>query len=98
MVADVGGTLAKACGFVDFAETLKFAFEVLEGVEGTEIGIAAVFEEVGAVEEFETAEVRGARGERGEEELGAFADGLGSTFDGGGADAFGAEKGFGVAG
>ena len=49
MVADVGGTLAEAGGFVNFAETFELAFEALEGVGGGEVGVAAGFEEVGAV-------------------------------------------------
>ena len=98
VVANVGGALAEAGGFVDFAEAFEFSFETLEGVEGAEVGIAAGFEEVGAVEEFKAAEVGGADGEGGEEELGALADGLGCAFDGAGGDAFGAEHGFGVAG
>ena len=33
VVADVGGALAEAGGFVDFAEALELAFEALQGVE-----------------------------------------------------------------
>ena len=98
VIADVGGALAEAGGFVDFAESLEFAFESLEGVDGAEIGIAACFQEVGAVDEFEAAEVAGADRERGEEELRTLTDGLGGALDGRGGDAFASEHGFGVAG
>jgi len=98
VIADVGGALAEAGGFVYFAEALEFAFEALEGVEGAEVGVAAGFEEVGAVDELEPSEVAGADGERGEEELGALADGGCRAFDRAGGDALGAEEGLGVAG
>ncbi len=98
MIADVGGALAEADGFFDVADTLEFGFEADEGVGGGEVGVAAGFEEVLAVDEFEAAEVGRAGGEGGEEEFGALTDGLGGGLDGGGGDAFSAEHGVGVAG
>ncbi len=62
MVADVGGAFAEAAGFFYFSEAFEFAFEALKGVGGSEVGVAAGFEEVGAVGEFETAQVRGTGG------------------------------------
>ena len=100
-VADVGGALAEAGGFFDFPEALEFAFEAREGVEGAEVGVAALFEELGAVGEFACGRGRTALrrdGQRAEEEPRAVAEGGGGAFDGGGAGAFGAEHGLDVAG
>ena len=98
MVADVGGAFAEAGGFFDFAQLFELCFEAHEGVGGADVGVAASFEEVGAVGELEAAEVGWACGERAEEELGAFLNRRGGGFDGEGGDLLGAEHGFGVAG
>ena len=57
VVADVDGALAEAGSFFDFAEAIEFGLEADEGVGGGEVGVAAVFEEVGAVGELEAAEL-----------------------------------------
>ena len=98
VVANVGGALAEAGGFFDFAEAFKLPFEALEGVGGPDVGVAAGFEEVGALCEFEAAKMRGAYGQRAEEEAGTLAESGGGALDGGGAGVFGAEHGLGVAG
>ena len=63
VIADVGGALAQAGGLFDFAQAFEFAFEAWEGVEGAEVGVAARFEEVCAVDEL--AGGRGRKGRRG---------------------------------
>ena len=53
---DVGGALAQAGGFVHILQALQFAFETSEGVERAGVGVAALFQEIGALFEGHAAE------------------------------------------
>jgi hypothetical protein len=100
---DVGGAFAQAGDLVDVLEAVEFAFEAGEGVEGCGVGVAALFEEVGAGVEGHAAEagrgaggivVRGARRRRCGRVRGGWR--RRSRWRCGGV--FGAEHGLGVAG
>jgi hypothetical protein len=51
MGGDVGGALAQAWGLVDVLQAVELALEEAEGVERAGIGVAATFQELGAVVE-----------------------------------------------
>ena len=99
MVADVGGALAEAGGFFDFAEAFEFAFEALQGVDGAKVGVAAGFEKICTVDEFEAAEVaEGPAGSEAKKSLERSRMVWVALSMAVVRDAFGAEEGFGVAG
>src|SRR5579871_4372551 len=65
--ADVGGAFAEARGLFDVFDALKFAFETGEGVEGSGVVVAALFEELFAeVEGHAAYATSGVGGEGGE--------------------------------
>ena len=114
MCGNVGGALAQAWCLVDVLQAVKLALQAGEGIERSGVGVATLFQEVGAVFEWHAAKACVRAGavrhiecgdgtgwvirQRGKEQARSFAQSCSGALDGCGGGAFGAQHYLHIAG